>query len=210
MADWDDPSVPREPVPLWQELMLEAAGLLFLGSQILSDRPLGFVNRPMIDDVAPLPPKADRDRYASYIYARTYMIPKLRRPNTINFVRRWGRYAQAAAENPDVYQRPAVRVGYSVREIDAFGMPFFAYKEAGYVLYFDDWDSDNPFVSAGPIDEAGLDLLRKETGHVGLAKDWFFPFWAHMWGWVPLSLAGAWGWLLWRRRVRRREQLGII
>ena len=204
MSDWDDPSVPQEPRSIWHDALLVAALLILIGAQFVSDRPIGFVNRPVVADVAPLPPKADRDRYATYISNATYMIPKLKRPNALNAARAIGRFLTA----PD-YSRPPVRVGYSAREVDAFGMPFFAYKEAGYVLYFDDWDSDDSFLLAAPIGAEGLDLLRKETAS-DVGGGWIFPFWAHFWGWVPLLLGGVWGWLQYRRRERRRAALGMI
>jgi hypothetical protein len=205
MSDWDDPSVPQEPRSIWHDALLVGALLIFIGAQFVSDRPIGFVNRPVVADVAPLPPKANRDRYATYISNATYMIPKLKRPNALNAARAIGRLLTAAPE----HSRPPVRVGYSAREVDAFGMPFFAYKEAGYVLYFDDWDSDDPFLLAAPIGSEGLDLLRKETAS-DVGSGWIFPFWAHFWGWVPLLLGGAWGWLQFRRRGRRRAALGMI
>ena len=149
MSDWDDPSVPREPRKIWHDALLVAALLIFIGTQFVSDRPIGFVNRPIVADVAPLPPKADRDRYATYISDATYMIPKLKRPNALNSARVVSRLLAGGAEPS--YTHPPVRLGYSAREIDAFGMPFFAYKEAGYVLYFDDWDSDDPYLLAAPV-----------------------------------------------------------
>jgi len=202
MSDWDDSSVPREPRKLWHDALLVLALLIFIGTQFVSDRPIGFVNRPIVADVAPLPPKADRDRYATYISDATYMIPKLKRPNAFNTARMVSLMLAGGAPS---YARPPVRLGYSAREIDAFGMPFFAYKEVGYVLYFDDWDSDDSFLLAAPVGDEGLPVLRKELG-----SGWIFPFWAHFWGWVPLLLGAAWGWLQYRRRERRRAALGII
>jgi len=207
MSDWDDPSVPREPRKIWHDALLAVACMIFIGTQFVSDRPIGFVNRPIVIDVAPLPPKADRDRYATYISDATYMIPKLKRPNALNTARTLTRILAGGAA-PD-FTRPAVRLGYSAREIEAFGMPFFAYKEAGYVLYFDDWDSDDPYLLAAPMGDQGLSVLRKELG-TDIGSGWIFPFWAHFWGWVPLLLGAAWGWLQYRRRERRRAALGII
>ncbi|MGN6821070.1 MAG: hypothetical protein ACTHJR_20645 [Sphingomonas sp.] len=207
MSDWDDPSVPLEPRKIRHDALLVVALLIFIGTQFVSDRPIGFVNRPIVVDVAPLPPKADRDRYATYISAGSYMIPKLKRPNALNAARAVSRLLSGGVEPS--YARPAVRLGYSAREIDAFGMPFFAYKEAGYVLYFDDWESDDPYMMASPVGDEGLGVLRKELG-VDIGRGWIFPFWAYFWGWVPLLLGGAWGWLQYRRRERRRAALGII
>lgn len=205
MSDFDDPTIPAPPRSLLHDGLLLLAALIVLAAQFLTDRPLAFVNRPTVDDVAPLPAKADKDRYEIYIADNRYMIPIMRRPDAINFTR-W------MITHGDKWATPdrQVRVGWSLREVDALGMPFFAYKEIGYVLYLDDQDFNAQWVSAAPMGDEGLDLLRRETGDATIAKGWFFPFWAHMWGWVPLLLAATWGWLQWRRMVRRREQLGII
>jgi hypothetical protein len=207
MSDWDDTSVPLERRSFWHDGLLVLALLIFIGAQILSDRPIGFVNRPVVADVAPLPPTANRDRYATYISYGTYMIPKLKRPNALNVARGLSRVLAGGAAPS--YARSAVRLGYSVREIDALGMPLFAYKEVGYVLYFDDWDSDDPYLLAAPVGDDGLAVLRKEVGS-DIGSGWIFPFWAYFWGWVPLLLGVVWGWLQYRRRARRRAALGII
>lgn len=205
MSDWNDPSVPREPRKLWHDAMLLAAALILLASFLLTETPIPPVNRPLVDDVAPLPPKTDNARYAEYIDMATYMVPKLRRPTLIDVARTLG---QPPA--PDNYARGPVRLGYSVRELDFFGLPLLGYKDAGYALYFDDWNSSATYQYMGPMGEEGLELLRKEVGNPDLGKGWFFPFWRHMWGWIPLLLGAGWGWLQFRRRQRRRAAFGMI
>jgi hypothetical protein len=204
MSDIDDPRVPWEPRSPWQNGLFALALLFVLLAQFVSDRPIGFVNRPAVVDVAPLPAKADEDRYRLYVEANTVLLPKLKRPNFLNIARRISQ-----AVNPPPPAIPHVRLGYSIREVDAFSMPLFFYKEAGYILYIDDWDSDEKYLRVAGVDDAGLAVLRKETG-APIGEGWIFPFWMHLWGWVAVIAGGLWGWLQWRRYVRRREQLGII
>jgi hypothetical protein len=101
------------------------------------------------------------------------------------------------------YQRP--RYGYSVREWSFLGMPFGWYSEYGFVLYSDSrWE-----LVETPLIEAGHAMLMKEVGH-DLRKGFFFPFWAHAWGWLYVAGVALWGWLYHRAIVRRREELGIL
>ena len=204
MSDWDDDSAPRERRNLVHDAMLVVAVLMLLGSFLLTETPIAPVNRPIVDDVAPLPAKADRERYADYIYEAAYKIPKLKRPTLLNFASRL-RGAGAADNDTQV----PIHLGYSVRELDFFGLPLFAYKDAGYVLYFDDWESSHPYLDTGMLGDEGLGLLRKEVGP-DLGAGWIFPFWQHFWGWIPLLLGAGWGLLQFRRIQRRRAQLGII
>jgi hypothetical protein len=104
------------------------------------------------------------------------------------------------AEN---YQRP--RYGYSVREWSFLGMPFAWYSEYGFVLYSNDrWE-----LVETPIIESGHAMLMKEVGR-DLRQGFFFPFWAHAWGWLYIAGVALFGWLYHRSIVRQREELGIL
>ncbi|TGX52815.1 hypothetical protein E5A73_14350 [Sphingomonas gei] len=101
------------------------------------------------------------------------------------------------------YQRP--RFGYSVREWSFLGMPFGWYSEYGFVLY-----SNNRWkLVETPLIEAGNEQLMQEVGR-DLRQGFFFPFWAHAWGWLYVAGIAFWGWLYHRSVVRRREELGIL
>lgn len=101
------------------------------------------------------------------------------------------------------YQRP--RFGYSVREWTFLGMPFAWYSEYGFVLY-----SNNRWqLVETPLIEAGNDMLMQEVGR-DLRQGFFFPFWAHAWGWLYVAAVALYGWLYHRAIVRQREALGIM
>lgn len=101
------------------------------------------------------------------------------------------------------YERP--RYGYSVREWTFLGMPFAWYTEYGFVLYSNNrWE-----LVETPLIDAGHEMLMKEVGR-DLRQGFFFPFWAHAWGWLYVAAVALYGWLYHRAIVRRREELGII
>lgn len=107
------------------------------------------------------------------------------------------------ANHAPVYQRP--RYGYSIREFSFLGMPFGWFSEYGYVLYTRDrWE-----LVEAPLNEDGGAMLRKEVGR-DLGQGFFFPFWAHAWGWLYVAGVALWGWLQYRFLERRREEAGII
>jgi len=101
------------------------------------------------------------------------------------------------------YARP--RYGYSVREWSFLGMPFGWYSEYGYVLYSRNrWE-----LVETPLGPEGHAQLMQEVGR-DLRQGFFFPFWAHAWGWLYVAAVALYGWLYHRSVVRRREALGLI
>jgi hypothetical protein len=101
------------------------------------------------------------------------------------------------------YQRP--RYGYSVREITFLGMPFAWFSEYGFALYARD---RNELVVA-PLVPGADAKLHQEAGR-DLRQGFFFPFWAHAWGWLFLAGLALWGLLYHRSIVLRREAEGLI
>ena len=101
--------------------------------------------------------------------------------------------------------RTPPRYGYSVREWSFLGMPFGWYEEYGYVVYARDrWQ----LVMAPLIPEADAQLM-KEVGR-DLKRGFFFPFWAHLWGWLYVALVALWGWLYHRGVVEWRRAEGVM
>lgn len=99
----------------------------------------------------------------------------------------------------------APSIGYSIREIGFFGMPFGWYKEYGDVLYVhNDWGD-----IYSNLTDKGLAEINKANGR-DVTKGNLFPFWNHMWGWFWVAGLGLAWWLWHRAQVRRREALGLI
>lgn len=98
-----------------------------------------------------------------------------------------------------------LRYGYSVREWSFLGMPFGWYEEFGFLVYTRNrWE-----LVMAPLVPAADAELHKEVGR-DLRQGFFFPFWAHAWGWLYVALLAFWGWLHHRNIVRWREAQGII
>ncbi|WP_294092524.1 hypothetical protein [Sphingomonas sp.] len=98
-----------------------------------------------------------------------------------------------------------LRYGYSVREWSFLGMPFGWYEEFGYVVYTRNrWELVMaPFLPSYDAE------LHREVGR-DLKQGFFFPFWAHSWGWLYVALLAFWGCLYHRGIVKWREAEGII
>ncbi len=84
-------------------------------------------------------------------------------------------------------------------------MPFGWYTEYGFVLY----SNNRHELVETPLIESGHTMLMQEVGR-DLRQGFFFPFWAHAWGWFYVAAAALWGWLYHRSRVQERQALGII
>lgn len=95
-------------------------------------------------------------------------------------------------------------LGYAYREISVFWMPIWAYPTDGMVLYA----GEGANLALAPVDDAVLAQIKAVTGvdHSGYR----FPYWAHLWGWLPFGVL-ALLWLLRRRAALRREmEMGLM
>lgn len=186
----------------WPQAILAAIVLIvFLAAQLLSDRPQVPLKRPWIDHVADLPSSADVDRYTSYAYATTAMLPTGRRLTVPELNRQ-----MAELNNPGLRANTPARLGYSITEYVALAMPFFAHEDLGYSLYVDD---GGQYMYFAPLGDEGIAKLREELG-TPIGKDYAFRWWNHVWGWIPLlALIGII--VLEVRRARiKRLQSGIL
>ncbi|MBO9714670.1 hypothetical protein [Sphingomonas sp.] len=99
----------------------------------------------------------------------------------------------------------APAVGYSIREIGFFGMPFGWYREYGDVVYVrNDWGT-----IYGPLEPPAMAAVNKANGG-DVTQGNLFPFWNHCWGWLWVAGLGLALWLWHRAQVKRREELGLI
>jgi hypothetical protein len=177
----------------FQRVLVGLMLALLIPVQFLSSRPRMLTNRPRVVHVADLPASTE-DKLDAFIGANAYLIPRdITEPP-----------AGMTARPGGVLATPP-KLGYSIREVSALGMPFLAYKENGFVLYVEEPTQ----YSMTPLDVDGRKLLDQTAGHpVGVG--YTFPFWEYLWGWSLILLVAAWGWLWWRAKVRAREESGII
>ncbi len=158
-----------------------------------------------VADVAALPQGSGRVLSNLEYLVREYGVHVLRTPTKAQRLYQLLVLAGRAppAQLSSAYQGP--RFGYSIREWSFLGMPFGWYTEYGFVLYSEDrWE-----LVETPLIEAGNEQLMQEVGR-DLRQGFFFPFWAHAWGWLYVAAVALWGWLYHRSVVQRRAELGLI
>ncbi|MBN8815530.1 MAG: hypothetical protein J0J06_08805 [Sphingomonas sp.] len=186
----------------WPQAILAAIVVVaFLAAQLLSDRPQLPLKRPWIDHVADLPVGSDLDRYTSYAYATTAILPTGRRLTVPELNRQ-----MAALRDPKPPTDVPAKLGYSITEYVALAMPFFAQKDFGYTLYVDD---GGQYMYFAPLGDEGIAKLREEL-KTPIGEDYTFRWWNHMWGWIPLlALIGIVVLEVRRARIKRLHS-GIL
>jgi hypothetical protein len=168
--------------------------VLVVGTQLFSQRPRLLTNRPWVVPVSDLPERG-REDLKVLIDANAYVVPDTRYTPPIGL-----------AAVPDYYAAPSPpMLGYSIREVSVLGMPLFAYREVGFVLYVEGPQN----FSMTPLDEDGRRLLDDTVGQP-IGRDYSFPWWEYVWGWALFVLIAAWGWVWWRSKVKVREETGLI
>lgn len=177
-----------------QWVLVAAMIVLVVGTQLFSQRPRFLTSRPWVVHVSDLP-ESKRDDLNVFIDANAYVVPNTRYAPPIGM-----------KVTPDFYapQTPPM-LGYSIREVSVLGMPLFAYKDAGFVLYV---ERPQNFAMT-PLDEDGRKLIDDTVGQA-IGRDYSFPWWEYVWGWALFGLIAAWGWLWWRSKVKERAELGLI
>lgn len=93
--------------------------------------------------------------------------------------------------------RPA-RLGWVVREWSLLSLPIAGWRQSNLAVFTEDGYG---YRMAGLTPEQ----LRKAEGGVG-----WFPWWRHLWGWLPFAALAGFVWAELRWQARRRELLGII
>lgn len=187
MTDEDEPQL-----PVYHYVLLAFVAILILGTNVFAQRSILLNNVPDVAHLADLPPAAGGEAKAREILAWGAIMPTSRlRPQ----------FARALLP-ADAATGP--KLGYSVRQVTFLGLPFFAYKEAGHVLYVRTPENFRIW----PIGDDGVAALEKQIG--GKVDVGVFPFWQYGWGWLALLAVALFGWCEWRNQRRRRELLGLL
>lgn len=160
-----------------------AAGVLVLftlGAILFSGKPVFAFSLYQVHEIRTLPddPRLEDVRR----YAQTAMIPY---PN--------GRVRD------DLAGRQPLKLGWVYYDYGILSMPYWAESGFGPVVYIEG--------------EYGLDLAQlgpsqigmlEERGGGSVPRDFSFPWYLHVWGWLFPILLLLWLWL-WRREDKKRE-----
>ena len=165
-----------------RHLLLVAVGLGAVTACVVGDRDWGLTNRPGVDLVAELSGKADEAKLNHFLTDGVVIVP--------------------APGDPREGPNSPPMLGYSYREVALIGLPFLAYPDMGFVLF----DETPTGLRAYPIDAAYLRLLESEAG-VPLARDYGFPYYRFLWGWLFIAAIAAWVFLQRRAKARGRVVL---
>lgn len=185
MRDYDEPRL-----PMWHYGFLGFAAVMILLTNVVAHRSILLSNVPDVAHLADLPPKAATVALDRMTWAAFLPTSRLRPELAAQFL------------TPEDATTP--KLGYSVRQVTFLGLPFWAYREVGEVLYT---RSPNGFTLHWVGDEpvAALEEASGEKIAVGT-----FPFWLYGWGWLAVLAVALFGWFEWRNQVSRREILGLL
>ena len=174
--------------------LLAVAMLMILVALVVSARPVTLANLPDVVPVAAIPDQALAERLVDESGYSAYLVPHSRvRP------------AFVAAAGNGSYAAGPIALGWSVRQIGFLGLPMFATREIGPVLYRTQGDR----YRAWPIADEGLATLRARYGE-GFGRGVLYRLWLTSWGLIAVVAVALFGWLELRRQTRRRERLGLI
>jgi hypothetical protein len=161
-----------------------AAGALVLFlicAIVLSGRPVLSFSIHQVHEIATLPDDPRLEEVRRYTYAGEIPYPA-------------GRVYRYRAE-----QRQPLKVGWVYSEYGVFSMPFWAQSEGGPFVYIEGAEA----VRGAFLSPSQLTMLE-ERGSGPLPRDFSFPWYQHVWGWLLPILALIW-FLLWRREDRARD-----
>jgi hypothetical protein len=96
--------------------------------------------------------------------------------------------------------RQPVRLGWAYQEYGILGMPYWAQSDQGLVVYMEAPDG----LQFGPVTPGQIPVLEA-AGAGQIPRDYSFPWYFHIWGWLFPPAFLLWLWL-WRREDRAREE----
>ncbi len=198
MEDEDHPIVRRDR--MIRSLLIFGLVLALAITAFVSNRRFLPTNRPYVAAVAPISERGELANFGDFIDTYAVIMPKAEDLSLLDRVMgktQEDRYRAA----PD--RRP--QLGYSYREVTAFGLPLIAYPEFGYVAF-----RDHPTIFAAvPLNADGLALLNRKAGKP-LEAGFIFPFWRTCWGLLFIAWAGGIFWFHVIAERRRRRVLGLV
>jgi hypothetical protein len=150
---------------------------------IVSERPWNMTSAPRLAEVAVLPDTPAFADVRRYTEIGSGMLP----------------YAGGAAP-PSGQARPPLRLGWTYREVSALRLPFWASDEYGFVTYLE----QPAGIQFGMLSRSHIAMIEQRLGR-RVAQDYRFPWYLHLWGWLPLVGLVVWTWL-WRREANIAEE----
>lgn len=177
-------------------------GLVLIYGLLFSGRHMQLADRPVVVHMADIHIPAEMPHLMESITDEGVHVPKAQ--NWVGFALGQGLMgAPLDTVSGGKMGQPAV--GYSVREISFFGMPFGFYTELGDVIYV-----SNQFetVYGTPLPEV-IATLDKANGRE-VMKGGFFPFWNFLWGWLWVAGLAAGIWIYMKILADKRTEMGLI
>lgn len=179
---------------------LIGAGILAFALTIgLSERPLLIGNMPYVIPGAKA--VATRNDAAKIIDDYGVHILKLRHPPMLF-------HGLVNAIAPIITRQqngvPALKFGSSIVETDVLGMPFWVRSDGGTVLFY---ETPGEYVT---VEANAYNLKSMGVTPVIPVEQQRFPWWTHLWGWLPVAAAGAYGLFELGAIRRKREADGMI
>lgn len=163
-------------------LALAMAAVLFL-----SDRPWGLTSSPRVAEVAVLPDDSRLAAVRRYTQWGSGLIPYV------------SERAKAAAMSP----HPPLKLGWTYREWNMLGMPFYARAEPyggnGFVTYLE----LSGGIKLAVINDDQMALLEGLSRR-SLDEGYDFKWYEHVWGWLFVIGILVWH-LLSSREIKRAE-----
>jgi hypothetical protein len=193
MATNNDPVVKRDETlrAVILAVLVVATGL----TMVLSRKPILMSDRAWIAYVAPLPAKADARVLASWVDNQ----------GTVSWKYEHKAGVELPALTPATPKDAPLMVGYSLREKDAFGMPFAGLPDEGWVIYRDRGD----YFETIALTQEGWDGIEKRAGEPFPIHGWP-PLWKYYWGWLFFVALGGVAWFEAVAARHRREAAGVI
>ena len=149
----------------------------------LSDRPWNMTSVPRIAEVAVLPDTPAFADVRRYTESGSGILPYV------------GREPPRASQ-----AEPPLKLGWTYREISGLRLPFWASDEFGFVTYIEQPRG----LQFGVLSPAQIGEIEQRLGH-RFTADYRFPWYLHLWGWLPFIGLIVWTWL-WHREANLAEE----